>query len=952
MTRAPSPRPPAPEEDIELTPHFESGPPPVEQDRELPRKSRKPRTSEAAEVKPRKPRAKRDSVVAKAEPKEKKEKAPAKPRARKSSTPRSKAPREPEPQPTASHGPAPAHDEPVSFDPRDPLRAASLSHARWANTQVDRFANPAAPPERQRALDSVVRAQAVVVRDSARVVHAEPPPVEPPARAPRVPEPPVESPSVPEPARELGPEPPANDIAAPVQPLPPPAEVMPYFPSAPCASCATGVDPLRAACVRVSERGLEFFCSRTCREVHARHALEARARVQRAEAAPVVLPAPEVAAERRPVPSVPPSRPPPDSLELVARRVAPGRATTPLWPWLAALVAVFLPFVHQPYGAPAAAALLVSAAAVFAARSPSTREQAGLVGWVAPVIGVASLALAAVLADSSHAELWIASAATALLVSWAREHWLERAHAIVVALRAELDARTASRVRVVGPDGLTVERGLNSLRVGDQVWVEHGSVVPIDGIVEEGDAELLPYPQARLTIRRRPGGAVLGGALVVDGAVRVRATAVGPKRALFRAMATSDRALESVAPSAQYAARIRALAPGVAAVIGAGLCALLAPGTPGSKLAGFGAALAVLPMLAASRGVLDTLQRALVRSAVRGTFFRDGGALERAGSIDTALLRVEGTLVPRSYTLVEVHALDASVDRQTLLAWALGAETAADAHPIARAVRRHAATFGVAPSIVRRLAYARGAGVSGLTDGQGALAIGSRAALLQAGVSVAVADREAQLAEQNGHKVVLLALGGHVRGLFVFAQELRGEARLAVQSLFDMGLEVELVSGDHRSTVEALARTLDVLQVKAELTREQREAELRRLREGEARVAVLGNAEDAGSLLVGADLGVCIEGAPEVHAPGDLRAVSYDVTTASSDLRDAAQALAVAREARRTLQQVWAMAGLGWALALLTALSVVPAWACVLAALAIDAGCLHPRALRAREAQE
>jgi Cu+-exporting ATPase len=305
--------------------------------------------------------------------------------------------------------------------------------------------------------------------------------------------------------------------------------------------------------------------------------------------------------------------------------------------------------------------------------------------------------------------------------------------------------------------------------------------------------------------------------------------------------------------------------------------------------------------------------------------------------------------VPRSYTLVEVHALTPELNGDALLAWARAVESAAEGHPIARAIRKYAETFGIEAPVARRMSYARGAGVSGFTDGQGAVVLGSRAALLQAGVSVAVADREAQAAEHDGHKVVLIALGGHVRGLFVFAQELRTEARVAVQSLFDLGLEVELVSGDHRNTVEALARTLDVLQAKAELGREQREAEVRRLRDGEARVVAIGNAEDAGGMLTAADVGMCLEGAPEVHTPGDLRAIAYDVITASADLNDAAYALRTARETRRALLLVWALSGSAALLALLGALSLLPAWLCALAGLLIDAACLAPRNLRARE---
>jgi Cu+-exporting ATPase len=169
--------------------------------------------------------------------------------------------------------------------------------------------------------------------------------------------------------------------------------------------------------------------------------------------------------------------------------------------------------------------------------------------------------------------------------------------------------------------------------------------------------------------------------------------------------------------------------------------------------------------------------------------------------------------------------------------------------------------------------------------------IGNRQLLLDEGVSVAVADEEAGHAESLGHTAVFIAVGGRAQAVLSLRDELRPGARAAVQRIFDQGMEVVLLSGDHRATVEAIARNLDIAHVKAELLPEDRGAEVRRLRDTGGAVVTVGRPEQDDGALAAADVPVVLGAA---GGPAGDRGVAL----ASDDVRDAAAALWIARAAR------------------------------------------------------
>jgi P-type Cu+ transporter len=301
--------------------------------------------------------------------------------------------------------------------------------------------------------------------------------------------------------------------------------------------------------------------------------------------------------------------------------------------------------------------------------------------------------------------------------------------------------------------------------------------------------------------------------------------------------------------------------------------------------------LLAVPLAAIRRASEAPYVAAAATAAERGIVFASAHTLERAGRAAVAVLCTHGTITEGEPEVVEMHALG-DADANVLAALAAGAESTAEGHPIARAILRFCEARGIVPEAVRRATFLPGRGLTAVAPGGQELAVGNRGLLLAEGVSVAVADTDAARAEERGHTVVFVGLDGRVRALIILRDEDRLGARAAVQRLIDLGIEVVLMSGDHRGTVETLARHLDITHVKAELLPDERGAEVRRLRETGGVVATIGHPGEDESALSAADVPVILGAA---GAPESERSVALT----SDDVRDAAAALWLARAARR-----------------------------------------------------
>jgi P-type E1-E2 ATPase len=240
--------------------------------------------------------------------------------------------------------------------------------------------------------------------------------------------------------------------------------------------------------------------------------------------------------------------------------------------------------------------------------------------------------------------------------------------------------------------------------------------------------------------------------------------------------------------------------------------------------------------------------------------------------------------------VAEIEAVAQGFDDGDVLSLAAGAARAEET-PSGNAILRFAKSRGVKPDPVRNPTVHPGLGVVAVTGTGEELCVGVRPLLLEQRVSVASAEWRIGELEALGRTIILVALGNRLVGLIALQDGIRPGARAAVQHLVDAQIEPVLMSGDSRETCEAIARSLDIEQVRPEVLPGERAEEVKRVAETGESVAVIGHAGLDDSALTAANVAVALAAAGSSSG-------EYDVALASDDLRDAALALALAKRTR------------------------------------------------------
>lgn len=681
---------------------------------------------------------------------------------------------------------------------------------------------------------------------------------------------------------------------------------------APCAECGGRVDRLRTRYLVLTSDGFRFFCTPVCREAFRETGLNADGDAAQSSGRLLERPSPKGTVAQGDLTG-------PFALDTsivpAMHDVASDEPRAEPISWLF-VAGVFAAVVLGALAARWPAASWVSGALTLLALAHFCSEQlpgipgARRIPLAAGPLGVALVVLAGMVANTSDdpSAFWLfISAALCTGALAARVRMDQTTMQPIAAAVAQHGNNLPRHARVGSADTdhapeLSVRQvPLDAVRSGMEILVVAGERIPVDGVVQRGEALVLPGSRTMTPIQKRAGDAVLAGSLLTDGALRILGARVGPDRALNHPATAlhGQTAIPFLRAGRMAVPVVVATASTAALATAVGLNPLLTTGAPSSALATLGAILLGLPVLALGQATRRVAATALSAGLERGFIFASSNALDLAGRSTTVALPARGAITEGKPALLAIHTVE-SDDENALLAMAAAAESAGGTHPIAKAVRELAESRNIAPVPLRRSNHVAGKGVTATTLAGENVVIGNRGFLLDAGVSVALAEAEAIRAEARGHTVVFLAVDGHVRAFFALQDATRPGARGAVQRLFDMGLEVILCSADHRGTVETLAKTLDVTNVRADLAREDRGRELRLLHDTGGVIATIGRPGRDDAALAAADIPVLLQsaGAPQRED---------SVALASDDIRDAAAALFVAHAARRTMVRVQAL---------------------------------------------
>ena len=408
-----------------------------------------------------------------------------------------------------------------------------------------------------------------------------------------------------------------------------------------------------------------------------------------------------------------------------------------------------------------------------------------------------------------------------------------------IAKLLELGAKEA---RVV-VDGVERMVPASEVVVGSLVRVRPGEKIPVDGEVIGGRSsvdESMLSGEA-LPVEKTGGARVAGATVNLDGALTVRATAVGADTALAQIVRLVRSAQDSRAPIQRLADRIAGIFVPVVLV----LAALTFLGwwlIAGDATAGLVAAVAVLIIACPCALGLATPTAIAVgtgRGASLGVVIKGADVLETSRRIDVVIFDKTGTLTEGGMTLRElVSAEDA--DEYALLARAAAVEVSSE-HPIATAIVAGARSRDIAVSPASEFASTAGHGVTGRVDGE-TVVVGRRGLMGQAQLRIpdALEHRGREL-EERGLTVVFVGWDRRARGVLAVGDTPKPEASAVVGELDELGVQVAMITGDNAQTAKAIADEVAIDRVLAEVLPGEKAAEVRRLQAEGLAVAMVGD---------------------------------------------------------------------------------------------------------------
>jgi Cu+-exporting ATPase len=465
-----------------------------------------------------------------------------------------------------------------------------------------------------------------------------------------------------------------------------------------------------------------------------------------------------------------------------------------------------------------------------------------------------------------------------------------------------LAPKTARRIR---PDGSDEEVDLGLIAVGDRLRVRPGEKVPVDGTLAEGSGTL---DEAMVTgepmpAEKQAGDAVVGGTINRDGGFVMVAEKVGRDTLLSRIVQMVAEAQRSRAPIQRLADRVAGwFVPLVVAVAVIAFAAWSVFGPEPRIAYALVAAVSVLIIACPCALGLATPMSIMVgvgRGARAGVLIRSAEALERLEAVDTLVLDKTGTLTEGRPALAAVRTLG-TIGEDEALRLAASLERGSE-HPIAAAVVAGAAARGLSLAPATAFSSVAGKGVAGTVEGR-RVAIGNAGYLAGLGVDVKAAVEAAEALRRDGATAVLVAVDGEAAAALAVADPVKPSAAAAIAALKADGLRIVMLTGDGRTTAEAVARTLGITEVEAEVLPADKRLVVERLQKAGRVVAMAGDGVNDAPALAAADVGIAM------GTGTDVAIESAGVTLVKGDLSGIAQARKLSKATMANIRQNLAFA--------------------------------------------
>ncbi len=433
----------------------------------------------------------------------------------------------------------------------------------------------------------------------------------------------------------------------------------------------------------------------------------------------------------------------------------------------------------------------------------------------------------------------------------------------------------------VGADGHDSEVAIEAIAVGDLMRVRPGEKVPVDGVVTEGRSSIdeSTITGEPMPVTKEAGARVIGGTVNQSGAFVMRAERVGADTMLARIVKLVSEAQRSRAPIQRLADVVAGwFVPAVMLVAVIAFAAWMIWGPQPTFTHALLAAVSVLIIACPCALGLATPMSIMVgvgQGAAAGILIRNADALERLEKVDTLVVDKTGTLTLGKPSVTAIETLGA-LPAEEILRLAASLERGSE-HPLGAAIIAAAKERDIALAAVGDFDSPSGKGVTGTLEGRHLL-LGNAGFLAERGVYADAAERKADTLRESGATVVLFAVDGKVEGLIAISDRIKETTPQALEALRKAGLRLVMLTGDNRRTAAAVAKSLGIDEVEAEVLPEDKARVVQRLKAEGRVVAMTGDGVNDAPALAAADVGiamgtgtdVAIESAGVTLVKGDL----------------------------------------------------------------------------------
>jgi P-type Cu+ transporter len=459
---------------------------------------------------------------------------------------------------------------------------------------------------------------------------------------------------------------------------------------------------------------------------------------------------------------------------------------------------------------------------------------------------------------------------------------------------------TPKTARRIGADDSEEEIGLDLVQVGDLLRVRPGEKVPVDGDVVDGRSSV---DESMLTgeampVSKAAGASVTGGTLNQTGALTIKAVKVGRETMLARIVQMVAEAQRSRAPIQRLADQVSGwFVPLVIAVAVLAFAAWMLLGPEPRFSFALLAAVSVLIIACPCALGLATPMSIMVgvgKGAESGILIKNAEALERLEKADALIFDKTGTLTEGKPKVTRIVTAG-GMDETELLRLAAGVERASE-HPLAHAI--------VAAAEVRKLVLPKvsdfdsptGKGAKGRVEGK-TIVVGNAAFLTSEGFDASPLATEAEKLRKDGATAIFVGVDRKAQGVIAIADPIKATTPQALEVLREAGIRIVMLTGDNRTTAQAVAARLGIGEIEADILPDQKATVVKRLQSEGRIVAMAGDGVNDAPALAAADIGIAM------GKGTDVAIESAGITLLKGDLMGIAQARRLSQATMRNIRQ-------------------------------------------------